>query len=174
MNPKLAFIKKPLFGEIVFSLIALLFLIPQPYLTIPQLDASWQVVLEEAFFKGWDFGTVVNFTGGPLSFLYTPTSLGYYVFLQIFAESLVLTLSLFVIFRSLRGQAFWHSAIVLLAVIPCSAIGKDAIYLVSVAAGAFILLRNESSKAITLLVPAFMALLAMVKFSFASLRSPFQ
>ena len=88
MNAKLAFIKKPIIGEFIISFVTFLFLIPQPYLTIPELDASWQVALEEAFYKGWEFGTTINFTGGPLSLLYTPTSLGYHVFLQIFAESL--------------------------------------------------------------------------------------
>lgn len=163
------FFKRPLTGELLFTFVAFLFLIPQPYLTIPELDASWQVALEEAFFNGWEFGTMINFTGGPLSLLYTPTSLGYHVFGQIIAESIVLILALFLIFRSLRYLPLWYSALVFIAVIPGSAIGKDAIYLSSVAAGAFILLYEKNNRPGLFLIPAYMALLAMIKFSFASL-----
>lgn len=156
--------------ELLFSLATFLFLIPKPYLTIPELDASWQVTLEEAFFKNWEFGTTVNFTGGPLSLLYSPTSLGYHVFGQVAAESMVLIIALFIIFRALRGQSIGACLLVFGTLILSAALGKDGIYLVSIGAGAFILLRSEKPGRVPVyLIPAFMALLSLMKFSFASL-----
>jgi hypothetical protein len=163
------FLRRPLALEIALTFASFLFLIPKPYLTIPALDASWQVTLEEAFFKSWKFGTTVNFTGGPLSFLYTPTSLGYYVFWQIAAESLVISLALFLIFRALRAQAFWIKAIVFICIIPSTSLGKDGIFLTSILAASLILLNTQDSKGIVKGIPTYLAVLSLMKFSFATL-----
>ena len=169
MKLSLSIWKQPMTRELLLTLVVFLFLIPKPYLTIPELDASWQVALEEAFFQGWEFGTKVNFTGGPLNFLYTPTSMGYFVFGQIIAESLILVLAILLLFRALRDQAIWHSILAFFSLIICAAVGKDGLYLVSIAAGSFILLREKKPGLLLYLIPAFFAILSLMKFSFASL-----
>ena len=90
MNPRFSHVFQANWFEWVFGLVVLLFLFPQPYHTVPSLDSSWQVVLEEAFFNQWQFGEDLIFTGGPLSFLYTETSIGYYPKLQVLMEAVVL------------------------------------------------------------------------------------
>lgn len=162
-------IKRPIAIEALFAFICFLFLVPQPYLTIPALDASWQVTLEEAFFKNWEFGTTINFTGGPLSFLYTPTSLGYYVFGQIFAESLVIFISLLLIFRGLRNQSLWIKILAALCLSLSAATGKDGIYLISISAASLTLLNGKPSRWLTYAIPCFLTVLSMMKFSFATL-----
>ncbi len=169
MNLKFDFIKRPSVTEIGFTILSFLFLIPQPYLTIPALDASWQVTLEEAFFKGWEFGAAINFTGGPLSFLYTPTSLGYYVFGQIAAESAVLLVALFLVYRALRNQAWWIKCLVFASFALSAATGKDGIFLISITAGTIILLTGIPTSKSSYLIPVFFSVLSLMKFSFATL-----
>ena len=166
---KFNFLKKPLTIEIALTLLTFLFLIPKPYLTIPALDASWQVTLEEAFFKNWEFGTTVNFTGGPLSFLYSPTSLGYYVFWQIAAESLILSLAIFLIFRALRSQSLLIKALAFICIIPSATMGKDGIFMASILAASLILLDTKHLRWIAKGIPTYLAILGLMKFSFATL-----
>ncbi|MCZ6673162.1 MAG: hypothetical protein O7C75_09505, partial [Verrucomicrobia bacterium] len=169
MKLNLQFLSRPLTKEVLFTLATFLFLIPKPYHTIPALDASWQVALETAFFKGWEFGRTVNFTGGPLSLLYAPTSLSTHVFSQIAAESAVLILAIFLIFRAMRGQATLMSVLLFGSLLVCSVVANDGIFMVSITAGAFILLRLENSRWAPILIPIYFAVLALMKFSFATL-----
>ncbi|MCB1120383.1 MAG: hypothetical protein KJT03_02440 [Verrucomicrobiae bacterium] len=162
-------LKRPLTREVFFTLATYLFLIPQPYLTIPTLDASWQVVLEEAFFEGWEFGKVVNFTGGPLSFLYTPTSLGHYVYTQMAAESAVFLAALFLIYRALRGQVLWMSILVWICFSIGAAMSKDGIFLSSIFAAAFIIIRTPKQGWLVYAVPLYFVILSLMKFTFGTL-----
>lgn len=152
----------------LFSLLTLIFLFPTPYLPVPELDASWQVVLEKAFFERWEFGKTVNFTGGPLSFLYTPTSIGYYPHGQLAMEALLLLAGLALIFSALRDQSFWISVLAFSGLFFGSVVGKDGIYLASIAATGFLLLREKPGWWAYLLI-GYLVIISMVKFSFATL-----
>ena len=125
------------------AFLTLLFLFPSPYFVTPNLDSSWQAVLEEAFFKQWQFGKDIIFTGGPLNFLYSPTSNGYYPFLQVFAEALVLFLALFFLFSTLRSQPNWVHATLFIVLFCAAASGKDGIFLCSLGAVSLRLLRGD-------------------------------
>ena len=169
MKPNFRYLSLPIFKDVFFSVATLLFLIPRPYLTVPQLDSAWQASLEEAFFKEWEFGTTVVFTGGPLNFLYSPTTMGYYVFGQIATESLILFLAIFLIYRSVREQVSWIKVLVYVALIMSAAILTDGLYLASIAAGAFVILQQEKPRWSIYWIPTYMVVLGLMKFTFALL-----
>ena len=153
--------------EAGLAFLTLLFFFPFPYFVSPNLDSSWQAILEEAFFQQWQFGKDIIFTGGPLSFLYTPTSNGYYPLLQVFGEALVLFLALYFIYSALRSQPNWVRGGIFLVLICATASGKDGIYFCSLAAVSLRLL--QANLKITGLVACygFVAVLSLMKFSFA-------
>ena len=136
------FKKLPL-AEIGLAFLALLFLFPGPYHTVPELDASWQVVVEEAFFNQWQFGKDFIFTGGPLSFLYAPTSIGYFPKLQVLAEASVLFSAILSIFFAVRRQPLWVHILVLVCLFCGANSSKDGIYLIAITAISFRLLNCE-------------------------------
>ena len=149
------------------AFLTLLFLFPSPYFVTPNLDSSWQAVLEEAFFKQWQFGKDIIFTGGPLNFLYAPTSNGYYPFLQVFAEALVLFLALFFLFSTLRSQPNWVHATLFIVLFCAAASGKDGIFLCSLGAVSLRLLRGDLKIYGVVALYGFVAVLSLMKFSFA-------
>ncbi len=153
--------------EAGLAFLTLLFLFPSPYFVFPNLDSSWQAVLEEAFFKQWQFGKDIIFTGGPLSFLYSPTSNGYFPFLQVFAEALVLFLALFFLFSTIRSQPNWVHATLFIVLFCAAAAGKDGIYLSSIAAVSFRLIRGDLKLYGVVALYGFVAVLSLMKFSFA-------
>ncbi len=153
--------------EAGLAFLTLLFLFPHPYLLVPNLDSSWQAVLEEAFFNKWQFGKDIIFTGGPLSLLYSPTSNGYYPILQVFAESLVLFLAIFAIFNALRHQPGWIHGIIFVSLFCASAAGNDGIFLSSIAAVSFRLLGGNVKIHWIVCLYFFVAILSLMKFSFA-------
>ncbi len=153
--------------EAGLAFLTLLFLFPSPYFVFPNLDSSWQAVLEEAFFKQWQSGKDIIFTGGPLNFLYSPTSNGYYPILQVLAESLVLFLALFFLFSALRLQPNWVHGSVFIVLFCASAAGKDGIFLCSLAAVSLRLLRGDLKIYGVVALYGFVAVLSLMKFSFA-------
>ena len=152
--------------EAGLAFLTLLFLFPHPYFLVPNLDSSWQAVLEEAFFNKWQFGKDIIFTGGPLSLLYSPTSNGYYPILQVFAESLVLFLAIFAIFNALRHQPGWIHGIIFVSLFCSSAAGNDGIFLSSIAAVSFRLLGGNVKIYWMVCLYFFVAILSLMKFSF--------
>ncbi|MCB1120076.1 MAG: hypothetical protein KJT03_00890 [Verrucomicrobiae bacterium] len=151
-----------------FSLATLFCIFQAPYLPVPELDASWQVVLEKAFFEHWEFGNTVNFTGGPLSLLYTPTSMGYYPVGQMRMEALIHFLVLCLVFGALSRQTVWVSVLGFSGLFLGSVIGKDGIYLAGIVAGSMSLLETRN-RGWQIVIPAFFAVLSLVKFTFATL-----
>lgn len=149
------------------AFLTLLFLFPYPYFVSPSLDSSWQAVLEVAFFKQWQFGKEIIFTGGPLNFLYSPTSNGYYPILQVFAEALVLFLALFFLFSTLRSQPNWVHGALFIVLFCAAAAGKDGIYLCSLAAVSLRLLLGDLKIYRMVALYGFVAVLSLMKFSFA-------
>jgi hypothetical protein len=169
MWTKLQYLKTPLLREIGFAFLLLIVFLPQPYLPIPGLDASWQGVLEAGFFNHWEFGTTLNFTGGPLSFLYTPTSLGYYVYPQILAEATVIFLSLLLIFRAMRNNHLAASILVFLCLLPGPVLPPDAIFLTAIVAASFMIIHSDQRGLQLILLPFLFAVLSMMKFTFGVL-----
>ncbi len=153
--------------EAGLAFLTLLFLFPSPYFVTPNLDSSWQAVLEEAFFKQWQFGKDIIFTGGPLNLLYSPTSNGYYPLLQVFAEALVLYLALFFLFSTLRSQPNWVHGALFIVLFCAAASGKDGIYLCSLAAVSLRLLLGDLKIYRMVALYGFVAVLSLMKFSFA-------
>ena len=153
--------------EAGLAFLTLLFLFPFPYFVSPNLDSSWQAILEEAFFEQWQFGKDILFTGGPLSFLYTPTSNGYYPFLQVFAEALVLFSALFILYSALRSQPYWVHGCLFVVLFCAAASGKDGIYFCSLAAVSLRLLPGNLKIPWLVALYGFVAVLSLMKFSFA-------
>ena len=158
-------IKKLPIAEFGLAFLALLFLFPGPYHTIPELDASWQVVLEEAFFNHWQFGKDIIFTGGPLSFLYSPTSIGYFPKSQVVAEATILFFAILAIFFAVRKQPIWVHIMVFVCIFCGANTSRDGIYLVSITAASFQLLKSDSKFKNQILLIVFIAILGMVKFT---------
>ena len=155
--------------DISLSFLALLAIFPNPYHTVPELDSSWQAVLEFGLFNNWQFGKDIIFTGGPLSFLYAPTSIGYIPKLQVLLEASLLFAVIFVVQLAVRKE---HIAIRILtfAVLACgAATSRDGIYLISTTAIAVIALQNSISKPKLLACVSLAALLGLMKFTIGML-----
>ena len=154
--------------EAGLAFLTLLFLFPFPYFVFPNLDSSWQGrsgrgLLQTMAIRKGD----IIFTGGPLSFLYSPTSNGYFPFLQVFAEALVLFLALFFLFSTIRSQPNWVHATLFIVLFCAAAAGKDGIYLSSLAAVSFRLIRGDLKLYGVVALYGFVAVLSLMKFSFA-------
>ena len=62
-----------MFATIVCGGLGALAYIPRPTLPDGSLDGSWGLVLQEAAIQGWQFGTRLAFTYGPLGYLAVPS-----------------------------------------------------------------------------------------------------
>ena len=158
-------IKQAPITEIVLGFIALLFLFPGPYHTVPELDSSWQVVLEEGFFNQWQFGKDIIFTGGPLSFLYGPTSIGYFPKTQVLLEAAVLFTAIFSILYAIRKETIWVKVVAFFIISCGAASSRDGVYLISVSAIAFQILRSDRGIKSFILPIAFIVILGLMKFT---------
>ena len=165
MKTSIQMLKKANWLDIGLSFLALLAMFPNPYHTIEELDASWQAVLEHAFFNQWQFGKDIIFTGGPLSFLYTPTSIGYYPKTQVILEAIVLFFAIFSVQYAARKQ-HWAIRILAFVILACgAATSRDGIYLVAVTAVALILLKTQTFKARHYGFITLAAILGLMKFT---------
>ncbi|MDA9764499.1 hypothetical protein N9C83_03970 [Opitutales bacterium] len=162
-------IKKFNWIDISLSFLALLAMFPNPYHTVAELDATWQAVLEFGLFNNWQFGKDIIFTGGPLSFLYGPTSIGYIPKLQVLLEASLLFATIFVVQLAVRKE---HIVIRILtfAVLACgAATSRDGVYLISATAIAFLALQNSISKPKLLACVSLAACLGLMKFTIGML-----
>ena len=155
--------------ECVIGLTVLVFLFPIPYHTVPSLDSSWQVVLEEAFFNKWQFGKDFIFTGGPLNFLYARTSIGYYPKLQVLLEALILLWAILYILYATKQIRNWARILLAMGMIAGAASTPDTLFLLSIAAAAISVLRSRFTVRSTLFFGFYCALLTLVKFTFGVL-----
>ena len=155
--------------DISLSFLALLAMFPNPYHTIEELDATWQAVLEFGLFNNWQFGKDIIFTGGPLSFLYAPTSIGYIPKLQVVLEAGLLFFTLLAILTAIRKEHL-SIRIAVFAILACgAATSRDGVYLVAVTAIAFIVLQNSLSKPKLCAWIALAAILGLMKFTIGML-----
>ena len=155
--------------ETSLAFLALLCLFPSPYHTIAELDASWQAVLEHAFFNQWQFGKELIFTGGPLSFLYAPTSIGYFPKTQVVLEAGVLFIAIFAIINAVKTERLWVKILVFLCIFCGASSSRDSIYLISITALSFGILNSKTDLRSIILPIIFIAILSLMKFTLAVL-----
>lgn len=166
---KLKALKQLPWTNLGLSFLALLILFPNPYHTVAELDASWQAVLEHAFFNHWQFGKDIIFTGGPFSFLYSPTSIGYFPKTQVFLEATVLFFAILSIFHVIKRERFWIRALVFLCIVCAAVTSRDSIYITSVMAIALGILKSQKDFRFLILPIVFVAILGLMKFTMGML-----
>ncbi len=153
------------YKHVLFAVLATLFIFHVPYLPVENLDASWQLTLEDALSQGWQFGTQIVYTGGPLSILYAPTSMGTMLLPQMLLEALLLGTLCYILFRQLKGRAAWWSALLFCGVVTLTFISKDGLFLSCIGVIAINLLNPKLKKKLRFLFVFILALVALIKFS---------
>lgn len=151
---------------IVFLLLATAMFSP-PMSPANELDSSWRMVLSKAFHEGWQFGTDVVFTYGPLGYLMGRTYCGIH-FTSLIAwqvvQALVFTLIVFRQGLRLEGYArYAYFGFFLLM----GAAYEDALHQMAIALAGLELIRRDDER-LRVLPAAFAAMfgaLGLIKFT---------